>query len=90
MSTKPNHPHGTPLHYILEGLTPAGFIENGETYHYLKDHLGTAHEIIDNSGAIVWQGDYRSFGEVMKTVSSVDNHLRFAGQYFDAESGLYY
>jgi len=84
-----NH-NGTPRHYILEGLTPAGFIENGETYHYLKDHLGTAHEVIDNSGTIVWQGDYRSFGAVMETVSLLNNRLRFAGQYFDTESGLHY
>ena len=84
-----NH-NGTPRRYILEGLTPAGFIENGETYHYLKDHLGTAHEIIDSSGTIVWQGDYRSFGAVMETVSLLNNHLRFAGQYFDTESGLHY
>jgi len=52
--------------------------------------LGTAHEIIDNSGTIVWQGDYRSFGAVMETISLLNNHLRFAGQYFDTESGLHY
>ena len=84
-----NH-NGTPRYYILEGLTPSGFIENGETYHYLKDHLGTAHEVIDNSGTIIWQGDYRSFGAVMEAVSLVNNRLRFAGQYFDTESGLHY
>lgn len=76
--------------YILEGTTPIAFVENGQLYHYLKDHLGTAHEIIDDSGNLVWQGDYDSFGRVSVNVSAVDNNLRYAGQYFDEESGLHY
>ena len=82
--------NGVERRYLLEGVTLTGFVENGETYHYLKDHLGTAHEIADESGDTLWQGDYTSFGEVAKTINLVDNNLRFAGQYEDRESGLYY
>ena len=81
---------GTTRRYILEGLTPTGFIENGEIYHYLKDHLGTAHEVIDNNGTIVWQGNYDSFGNVTEVISTIENNIRFAGQYADQESGLHY
>ena len=81
---------GTVRRYLLEGVTPTGFVENGQVYHYLKDHLGTAHEIVDESGDTLWQGDYTSFGEVAETINLVDNNLRFAGQYQDQESGLYY
>ena len=38
----------------------------------------------------VWQGDYFSFGNVNETVNTVENNLRFPGQYFDTETGFYY
>ncbi|MBL1275075.1 MAG: RHS domain-containing protein [Ectothiorhodospiraceae bacterium] len=76
--------------YIFEGLTPVAFVENNEVYSYLKDHLGTAHQIVDNNSNIVWQGDYNSFGGVTETVSSIENNLRFAGQYYDEETQLHY
>ena len=76
--------------YILEGITPVGFIENGENYHFLKDHLGTIHEIIDSNGNIVWQGDYGSFGVLSSLTNSIENNLRLPGQYEDVETGLFY
>jgi len=44
----------------------------------------------DDSQTVVWQVDYRPFGETTISVASVENNLRFPGQYFDAESGLHY
>lgn len=82
--------NNTERRYILEGLTPVGFVENGEIYHYLRDHLGTAHEVVDSSGTVVWQADYRAFGNMTQSVNTVENNLRFAGQYEDHESGLNY
>ncbi|ODS23275.1 hypothetical protein AB835_09650 [Candidatus Endobugula sertula] len=82
--------NGTTRRYLIEGSTPVGFIENGNIYHYLKDHLGTAHQIIDSSGVVVWEGNYDSFGNATETVALIENNLRFAGQYFDQESGLHY
>ena len=82
--------NGITRRYILEGMTPAAFIENGEIHYYLKDHLGTAHEVVDELGNTLWQGDYQSFGVVEATINSVENNLRFPGQYFDEESGNYY
>ncbi|GGX65926.1 RHS repeat-associated core domain-containing protein [Saccharospirillum salsuginis] len=82
--------NGTERRYILEGLTPVGFVENGEAYHYLRDHLGTAHEVVGSSGTMVWQADYRAFGKMSNSVNTVENRLRFPGQYFDSETGLHY
>lgn len=82
--------NGIVRRYILDGLTPIGFIENNQIYHYLKDRLGTGHEIIDASGTTVWQGDYQSFGELSIVVNTMENNLRFPGQYNDNESELYY
>jgi RHS repeat-associated protein len=38
----------------------------------------------------VWEGEYLPFGEVYSVTGSVDNNLRFPGQYYDAETGLHY
>lgn len=82
--------NGTERRYILEGLTPVGFVENNELYHFLRDHIGTAHEVVNNSGAMVWQADYWSFGDLSSAANTVENNLRFAGQYEDQESELFY
>ena len=44
----------------------------------------------DESGTIVWQADYLPFGEVNVAIDVVGNGFRFAGQYYDAETGLHY
>lgn len=44
----------------------------------------------DATGTIAWAADYLPFGEADVTVETVDNHLRFSGQYFDQETGLHY
>jgi RHS repeat-associated protein len=61
-----------------------------KVYYYLTDHLGTPQKVIDNAGAVVWSGDYKPFGEVVNEVSTVDNHFRFPGQFYDQETGLHY
>ena len=82
--------NGVTRRYILEGLTPVAFVENNKVYSYLKDHLGTAHQIVNESNDTVWEGDYNSFGSLSNIASSIDNNLRFSGQYFDQESNLHY
>jgi len=44
----------------------------------------------DGSGAVVWAADYLPFGQADVTIGTVENNLRFAGQYFDQETGLHY
>jgi RHS repeat-associated protein len=39
---------------------------------------------------VVWSADYLPFGQSDVTVSEVENNLRFAGQYYDQETGLHY
>ncbi len=62
----------------------------GEYFWYLNDHLGTPQKIVDSQGVVVWEGVYESFGLARVDVEVVGNNLRFAGQYFDFESGLHY
>ncbi|MCP4703653.1 MAG: hypothetical protein GY865_03505, partial [candidate division Zixibacteria bacterium] len=55
------------------------------------DHLGTPQKMTAVNGAVVWSAKYNAFGKaVVDPGSGVENNLRFPGQYYDAETGLYY
>ena len=57
-------------------------------YYYINDHLFTPQKMVNTSGNTVWQADWDSFGEVNLTVNTVENNLRFPGQYYDSETGF--
>ncbi len=61
-------------------------------YWYHNDHLGTPQRMTAaDSGAVAWSAGYAAFGQAtIDPLSSIDNNLRFPGQYYDAESGLHY
>ncbi len=60
-------------------------------YFYHTDHLGTPQVITDSAGSVVWRADYLPFGKtVIQSLSSIENNLRFPGQYYDEETGLHY
>ncbi len=60
------------------------------TYFYHVDHLGTPQQITDATQSIVWKADYSPFGEANIITQLITNNLRFPGQYYDEETGLYY
>jgi RHS repeat-associated protein len=67
------------------------FMKVGTDYYfYHNDHLGTPQKMTAVNGAVVWEAVYGAFGEAEIGVESVENNLRFPGQYFDAETGLHY
>ncbi|TGO02096.1 hypothetical protein PN36_30560 [Candidatus Thiomargarita nelsonii] len=67
------------------------FLKVGGVYFwFLNDHLGTPQKIVDEQGVVVWEGVYEAFGKARVDVEVVESNLRFAGQYFDFESGLHY
>lgn len=63
---------------------------SNQVYYYHNDHLGTPQELIDREGNIVWQAEYDAFGRATIKINSVENNLRFPGQYFDQETGLHH
>ncbi|WP_425375819.1 RHS repeat-associated core domain-containing protein [Pseudomonas marginalis] len=72
---------------LLEGFGP----KDTKPYHYQLDHLGTPQELTDPDGEIVWSAHYRAYGQISRLdKGTIDNPLRFQGQYFDQESGLHY
>ncbi len=46
--------------------------------------------MIDVNSNTVWQADWDSFGTLNLTINTVENNLRFPGQYYDSEIGFYY
>ncbi|MEZ5509896.1 MAG: RHS repeat-associated core domain-containing protein [Gammaproteobacteria bacterium] len=79
--------------YLYEpgSFRPLAFVERNQVYFYHLDHLGTPQEMTDWEGRVVWSARYRVYGNVLKQdVETVENNLRFQGQYFDAETGLHY
>jgi RHS repeat-associated protein len=63
---------------------------DGKVYYYQNDHLGTPQRMVSANGLVVWQAFYSAFGEAEIVVETVQNNLRFPGQYFDAESKLHH
>lgn len=60
-------------------------------FYYHNDQLGTPYKVTDNTGFVVWQTQFDSFGNaLLANNNQITNNLRFPGQYFDAETGLHY
>jgi len=73
------------------GTDPVFMTEGGSYYFYRNDHLGTPQKLIDENGNVVWSAEYTAFGEaIVDPASTVENNLRFPGQYFDEETNLHY
>ncbi|MBK8220826.1 MAG: hypothetical protein IPK73_07375 [Candidatus Obscuribacter sp.] len=57
-------------------------------YYYTIDQLGSVREMIDDSGTIVAEYSYDSFGRPSVTVETVAANFRFAGMCMHSRSGL--
>ena len=76
--------------YVLGSYAPTQASDRTNHYNVHTDHLQTPKWITNSEGAIVWRSTREAFGEMMVEGSYVTFNFRFPGQYYDAESGLYY
>ncbi|HEY3489022.1 MAG TPA: RHS repeat-associated core domain-containing protein [Candidatus Deferrimicrobiaceae bacterium] len=81
--------------YVYRGVQPLvqvrkqGVSEAASYYHL--DHLGTPKVMTDAARNVVWRVDSDPFGNEAGTpLKTVENNLRFPGQYYDQETGLNY
>jgi len=74
--------------YVWLNGAPLAVISNGVTYYVRSDHIGKPVFATDGTGAKVWSATYKPFGEV-DTSTGLPINLRYPGQWFSAESGLY-
>ncbi|MDJ0863514.1 MAG: RHS repeat-associated core domain-containing protein, partial [Gammaproteobacteria bacterium] len=71
--------------------SPKSTSEGEAGVHYIhNDHLGTPQVITDAEQSVVWEAVYEPFGKATVTTETIENPLRFPGQYFDEETGLHY
>ncbi len=81
----------TLVEYVYVGDELLAMIRSGENiYYYHNDHLGAPRALTNGSGDLVWKGFYAPFGAVNINSASIENNLRFPGQYYDTETGLHY
>lgn len=81
-----------PVAVLDYGYDGKGKLNDTKVYSIHTDHLGTPKAITNQNQETVWQIDLDTFGET-KSIDSKDNfqfNLRFAGQYFDQETGYHY
>jgi len=72
-------------------MTDSVFMEEGGQYYfYHNDVIGTPQKMTDEAGDQVWSIVYSAFGEIISIDGEITNNLRFAGQYYDAETGFHY
>jgi len=89
---KPNQPWGTDPLWLADITTDPTTHETTWTLHYYhNDHLGTPQRLTDKDGNATWQANYDTFGKaIVDPSSTVNNPLRFAGQFYDSETGTHY
>lgn len=79
--------------YLYRGKSRSAMVDvsSGEIYYFGNDRLGTPQIMTDSTNTVVWEGIYKPFGEAdVNPNSNVVNNFRFAGQYYDQETGLHY
>ncbi|MCP4115567.1 MAG: RHS repeat protein [Desulfobacteraceae bacterium] len=70
------------------------FMKVGETYYWChNDRAGTPKKLKREDNYSTdgdWEGEYQAFGRCTVKKEAITFNLRFAGQYFDQETGLHY
>ena len=69
------------------GLT---LISQGNSLYYIYNAHGDVVKYINQSGTVLRNYEYDAFGEEVNASATDVNPFRYAGQYFDSETGTYY
>jgi len=69
---------------------PLAVEQNGNTYFYHADGLGSITALTDNRGRRTQTYDYDSFGNMKQSGNRIDQPYTYTGREYDSETGLYY
>ncbi|MES2675647.1 MAG: RHS repeat-associated core domain-containing protein, partial [Pseudomonadota bacterium] len=81
--------------YLPDTLSPIQVEDTNGIYNVSADNLGTTRFLTNSAQKIVWSAKQSAFGEMLVNEDpdangvTVTYNPRFAGQYFDKESGLH-
>nr|WP_067298395.1 RHS repeat-associated core domain-containing protein [Marinobacterium profundum] len=81
---------------IWMGSMPVAIMQDGEIYYVHSNQLSAPMAVTDNRSEVVWRWEPKPFGDSLADEDPDGDgqrfslNLRFPGQYFDAETGLYY
>jgi RHS repeat-associated protein len=76
--------------YMPATYQPLAMRSDGKCYYFHTSHEGRPERLSDASGQLVWSAQYDAFGHAQIDICKIENPLRFAGQYYDVETGLHY
>lgn len=75
---------------LLMSLWAATSHATTELYYVHTDHLGTPQVMTDKNQEVVWERSQTPFGETVEDTGTLEQPLRFPGQYQDRETGFSY
>ena len=76
--------------YDANGLPIEQIDSSGTVLYYHHDQLGSTRLLTDGTGAVAATYTYDPYGNLTSHTGSADTPLRWAGQYQDTSTGLYY
>ncbi|HYR91353.1 MAG TPA: RHS repeat-associated core domain-containing protein [Terriglobia bacterium] len=87
--------HEQSVAWLMErgSFAPLGKVQDGDLFPVIYDQIGTAREMLDSSGKLVWESSPTAWGQNERNQKPRSEHecpIRFQGQWFDEESGLHY
>lgn len=79
------------LDRFIKGINYLARIDtNGKTSYYLYNGHGDVVQTVSKDGTPENQYDYDIFGNPTLTIEQYNNAIRYAGEFYDQETGLYY